>query len=190
MIKLSRNTIITGLIIVFAFNISCRKKSIRYLKKPIPLGSSVGVIFDVEKETAKNTILAKFMARGYNVKAVNASDLYSIKDVFDIKDLKRISLSGSAKNSLVSMERTINNIYKLHLYNFEVNKVKFLNELKTKWKIQYIILMDLKNWEGVSWGRAINLNTNELVWVENYPTVYGDDIDSVVDHFITSMSRK
>jgi len=39
-----------------------------------------------------------------------------------------------------------------------------------------------------SWGRAINLETFEIVWVENYPTRYNDTPEKIVDHFISTMS--
>jgi hypothetical protein len=122
--------------------------------------------------------------------AINASDFYSLKDVFDIKDMKKVSYKSKSRDSIISMERTINNIYKLHIYNFEANKAEILNELKTKWRVQYLILLDLKDWQDISWGRAINLNTYQLIWVENYPTSEIDNIETLTEHFIQSMSKR
>lgn len=165
------------------------KKNIRFLKTPLLPGSNIAVIVD-GKNSVKNAVLGRFMIKGYDVMAVNASDFYSLKDVFDIKDMKKVSYKSKPKDSIISMERTINNIYKLHIYNFEVNKAEILNELKTKWKVQYLVLLDLKDWKDISWGRAINLNTYQVIWIENYPTSEIDNIETVTDHFIQSMSKK
>ena len=159
------------------------------MKTPVPSGVNIAVIVEAQNNH-KNVILEKFLTKGYNVIAINASDFYSMENIFDINDIKKLSYKGKMGDSLVSMERTINNIYKLHVYNFEVNKAEFINELKTKLKVQYLILLDLNNWGGISWGRAINLNTYELIWVENYPTKHRDEIPDIVEHFIASMSGK
>ncbi len=170
--------------------ISCsNKKNIRFIQKPVLPGARIAVIID-GKNSVKNAILGRFMAKGYEVMAVNASDFYSLEDVFDIKDLKKVSYKSRAKDSIISMERTINNIYKLHIYNFEVNKAEIINELKTKWRVQYIVLLDLKDWSHISWGRAIDLNSYQLIWIENYPTSEIDNIETVTDHFIQSMSKR
>jgi hypothetical protein len=177
-------------LILIILTLSCsHKKNIRFLNKPVVPGSKVAIIVD-GKNSAKNAVLSRFMAKGYEVMAVNASDFYSLKDVFDIKDMKKISYKSKPKDSVISIERTINNIYKLHIYNFEVSKAEILNELKTKWRVQYIILLDLKDWQDISWGRAINLSTYQIVWIENYPTSDVDNIETVTDHFIQSMSKR
>ncbi len=40
----------------------------------------------------------------------------------------------------------------------------------------------------MSWGRIIDLKSYDIVWLENYPTRYSDDVDSIMDHFIKSMT--
>ncbi len=172
--------------IIFAFSCTT-KKAVKFLKKPIPTSAKIAVIID-SPENLKNVVLVQFLSRGYDVKAINASDFYSMKEIFDIKDLKRLSYKSKAENSLVSMERTYNNIYKLHIYNFELNKIEILNEIRKKLGVQYLVILDLKNWEDVCWGRAINLNNYEIVWIENYPTKPYDDIKTITENLITGMT--
>jgi hypothetical protein len=182
--------ILLTLLFVFVFLFSCTaKKSIKYLQKPISSNSKIGVIIDAPNNL-KNVVLMKFLKKGYNVKAINASDLYLMSDIFDITDLKKLSYNSGNSDSLVSMEKTYNGIYKMHVYNFELNKVEILNDIKKKWGIDYLILFDLKNWEKVSWGRAIDLNSYEIVWLENYPVAYTDNLETVLDHFIESINKK
>lgn len=190
MIQIIRYTAAAAVIAGLMATASCStKKSVKFMKTPVGSGVNIAVIVDA-KNDHKNVILEKFMTKGYNVIAINASDLYSMENIFDINDIKKLSYKGKLGDSLVSMEKTINNIYKLHVYNFEVNKAEFINEMRTKMRVQYLVLLDLKDWKSISWGRAINLSTYELVWVENYPTRYRDEIPDIVDHFIASMSGK
>ena len=165
------------------------KKALIYNGKQIPKGSPIAVIVD-SPENQKNAVLVKFLSRGFNVKAVNASDFYSMDEVFDIADMKKLSYNSDSERSLVAMERTYNNVYKLHVYNFEVNKAELLNELRTKWDVQYLVLLELKNWQKVSWARVIDLKTYDIMWIENYPTTSSDNIETVVDHFIDGMASK
>ena len=184
----NKKILISLLAMVVLLQSACSStKQISASKEKISPGSEIAIIVD-SRNNVKNAIMAKFMEKGYKVTAFNASDLYSMSDIFDIRDLKKVSYK--VPGGLASMEKTYNNIYKLHLYNFEINKATLLEEMKTKWGVQYLILVDLQNWEETSWARAINLRTYEIVWLENYPTQYGDDINSVMDHFIAKMSGK
>ncbi len=164
------------------------RKNLRHLVTPIPERAGIGIIVDAPN-SIKNAVLARFMARGFAVKAVNASDFYMLKDVYDIRDFRKVSYSARGEN-LLSLEKAINNLYKLHIYSFEVSKAESLAEMKNKWNVQYLILLDLKDWEDVSWGRAIDLRNNEVVWIDNYPTTYSDTLESVIDHFIQSMTKR
>lgn len=185
--KNNRIALILSLAVIF---FSCSKtKSIKYSRKRIPPKTSIAIIID-SPNNIKNVILAKFLKKGYNVKAINAADMYELSDIFDIKDLKKISYKGSAENSLLSMEKTYNNIYKLHIYNFEINKAELLSQIKSKWNVKYLILLDLKHWRDVCWARVIDLSSFEVIWLENYPTKYKDTLETVVDHFMASMVRK
>lgn len=171
--------------------LSCAsKKNIKFSKRKLPARSSVAIVYDGENNL-KNAVLVKFLSRGYRVLAFNSADLYRLSDVFDIKDLKKISYGVSADaGAVLSMQKSFNNIYKLHFYNYEINKAELLTELKNKWKVDYLIILDLKNWEKVSWGRLIDLQNYEVMWLENYPTKYSDNIETIVDHMINSMSGK
>ncbi len=171
--------------------ISCAtKRSVRVSRERVPQGASVAVIFD-GPNNIKNVVLSRFMNKGFRVKAFNASDLYGMSDVFDIKDMKRVSNVLPLKEgdqTLTSLNRAYDNIYKLHIYNFELSKAETLTEVRRKWNVNYLVLLDLKDWQDTSWGRAVNLENFELIWVENYPSQYKDDPATVVDHFISSMS--
>jgi len=174
-------------VMVFSLSSCNTKKAIKFRKKTIPANAEIAVIID-SPNNLKNVVLIKFLSRGYTVKAVNASDMYSFSDVFDIADLKKMSYNIKGENSLTAMEKTYNNAYKMHIYNFEVNKAELLNEIKTKWNVNYLVILCLKQWGKVSWGRAIDLNTYDVVWIDNYPTAYTDNLETLVDHFIESLS--
>ncbi len=181
--------VLTGMIVLF----SCSSKQpVRVLRQKVSPGSSVAVIVD-GPNNIKNVVLSRFMRYKYRVVAFNAADMYSMKDVFDISDFKKVSHTVAREGdgrSLASMERTFDNVYKLHVYNFEINKAETLREIRRNWNVNYLILLELKDWEEVSWGRAINLDTFELIWVENYPARYNDDPVTIVDHFIRSMTGR
>jgi hypothetical protein len=164
------------------------KKSVKYLKQKITPGSSIVIIVDCPTNI-QNVILTKFMSKDFKVKAFNASDLYTVKEVFDIKDFKKVAGSSSLNDidKLFSMQKTYDNIYKLNIYNYEINKAESLAEMKDKYNVKYLLLFDLKDWEHVSWGRLIDLNTYELAWVENYAVQYKDTLETVIDHFINSL---
>jgi hypothetical protein len=167
---------------------SCAGKSVKYLSRPIPLNSGVAVIIDAPQKI-KNAVFATFLSRGLSVKAVNASDFYSLNDVFDIRDFKKVSYVGQ-DSSFLSLEKTYNNLYKMHYYNFEVNKAEILADMRNKWNVQYLVLLELKPFPHTSWGRAIDLKTNDIVWIENYHTSGGDNVEAIVDRFINSMTGK
>lgn len=189
MIQTTRFTVVI-ILIAATYLLSCSgKRGIQVTAKKIAPNSSIAVIVD-HPNNIKNVIVAKFMSKGFRVKAFNVSDLYTLKDVFDISDFKKVSYNASLKddNSLLSMEKTYDNIYKLHVYNFEINKAQLLSEMKEKWKVRYLVLLDLKDWQEISWGRAIDLYTYEIIWIENYPARHSDTVETIVDHFIRSMS--
>ncbi len=176
--------------IILLFLFSCAtKKSVKFSKVNISSSSTIAVIIDCPNN-AKNVVLTQFMKKKFKVKAVNASDLYSLRDIYDIRDFKHVSYKSSLKDvqSLMSMEKTYDNLYKLHVYNFEANKAEILKEMKNKWDINYLIILDLKDWQSISWGRAIDLNTYELVWIENYATKYNDNVETIINHFISSIT--
>lgn len=169
--------------------ISCAtKKGIVARKSAINPGSRIVVIAN-HPNNIKNVIMARFMNKNYSVKIFNASDLYTIEDVYDIKDYKKVAYMQPLQNdNMVSFEKAVENIYKLHIYNYELSKAEALSDMHTKYGSQYLILMELKDWQKVSWARAIDLTNMEVVWIENYPAQYRDTLETVVDHFISSMS--
>ncbi len=186
----SSRFIILCVAVLAVLDISCAsRRAVRYNLYPLQPASSIAVIVD-SPNGIKNVVLAQFMKSGFRVKAFNAGDFYTLNDVYDLKDFKRISYYSGSDTSLISMEKSFNNIYKLHVYNFELNKAETLDEIRTKFNVNYLVLLDLKDWEQVSWGRAIDLRSQELIWIENYPTKYGDTVETVVNHFIDSMTKK
>lgn len=171
-----------------AGNACAPKKAIRYSKRPVPKDAGIAVIIDVP-EKIKNVVLTRFMETGFNLKAVAASDLYGMNAIYDIRDLKKVAYRSGGDSALISMEKTVSNIYKLHLYNYEINKAETLDEIKNRMNVQYLVIIELQDWEKVSWGRAIDLSTYEIVWLENYPTKYSDTIDTIIKYFIASMTK-
>ncbi len=169
--------------------VSCSaKKGLLYSKNKISPNAKIAVIID-SPNNIKNVVLVTFLKKGFNVKAFNAADLYTMKDVYDISDLKKISYNITDDN-VSTVEKTYDNIYKLHVYNFELSKAEFLKQIKTEWDVEYIVLLDLKEWEKVSWARVINLKTFEIDFIENYPTGYTDNIETITEHFIASITGK
>lgn len=176
------------LILLMAFSSCSARKSMMYSNSKVPSGSKVAVIID-SPNNIKNVILISFMKKGFQVKAFNAADLYTMKDVYDISDLKKLSYD-IADDTVSTVEKTYDNIYKLHIYNFELNKAEFLKQIRAAWDVDYLILLDYSEWEKVSWARVINLKTYDIDFVENYATTYTDNVETITDHFISSISGK
>ena len=164
------------------------KKGILHSNAKIPVSSKIGIIID-SPNNLKNVVLALFMKRGYQVTAINASDLYTFKDVYDIADMKKLSYD-MADDTVPTVEKTYENMYKLHIYNFELNKIQFLRQIRDEWRVEYLIILDYKDWEKVSWARVINLRTFEIDFIENYPTAYTDNIETITNHFINGISGR
>lgn len=178
------------LILILSVTLSAcsSKKGLLFSKSKIPSNSKIAVVID-SPNNLKNVVIASFMEKGFKVKAFNASDLYTMKDVYDISDLKKISYN-IADDNVSTVEKTYDNIYKLHVYNFELNKAEFLKQIRNEWDVEYIVLLDLKEWEKVSWARVINLNTFEIDFIENYPTSFTDNIETITNHFITNITGR
>jgi len=177
------------LILTSIFLVSCStKKGLVYSSGKLSTNSKIAVIVD-SQNNIKNAVLISFLKQGFRVKAFNSSDLYTMKDVYDISDLKKISYNISEDN-VSTVQKTYDNIYKLHVYNFELNKAEYLKQIRAEWDVEYIILLDLKVWEKVSWARVINLKTFEIDFVENYPTAYNDNIETITEHFIKNITGK
>lgn len=174
---------------VAVFSCSTQEGS-RFSSKPLPQRANVAIIIDGPNKV-RNFILGKFMENGFNVKAVNASDLLSPSDVYDIRDFKKSAdESFPADSTIQDLEKAYSNIFKLHVYNYELHKAEILSKIRTTFDVQYLVLLNLSDWQEVSWGRVIDLRTFELIWVENYPTKYEDTLDSVIDHLIESATSR
>lgn len=187
----SKNFVIRLFIVLLAaiYASSCSsKKGLVYSSSKLPSNSKIAVIIDYPNNL-KNVVLVSFLKQGFRVKAFNASDLYTMKDVYDISDLKKVSYNINEEN-VSTLEKTYDNIYKLHIYNFELNKAEFLKQIRNEWDVEYLLLIELKEWEKVSWARVVNLRTFEIDFVENYPTKYNDNIETIVSHFIANITGK
>lgn len=177
------------LTLVVLYTASCStKKGLVYTANKIPSNAKIAVVIDYPN-SLKNVVLVSFLKQGFRVKAFNASDLYTMKDVYDISDLKKLSYNLDEQN-VSTVEKTYDNIYKLHIYNFELNKAEFLKQIRSEWDVEYLLILELKEWERVSWARVINLKTLEIDFVENYPTGYNDNIETIISHFINNISGK
>jgi len=189
MTPLKHITKINSIILAIILLSSCSyKKGLIYSSTKISSNSKIGVIIDSENNL-KNAVLITFLKHGFKVKAVNSSDLYTMKDVYDISDMKKLSYN-LADVEVSTVQKTYDNIYKLHIYNFELNKAEYLKQIRSEWDVEYLVLLDLKEWEKVSWVRVINLKTFEIDFIENYPTAYNDNIQTITEHFIKNITGK
>jgi hypothetical protein len=179
---------------VFIASIGCaEKRAYKFVKQPVPKGATIGIIIDSENGV-KNAVMAKFLEKGFKVKAINASDLYTLSDAFTVKDFKKIAYDeseivlGNTGDAINSVQKSYDSIYKLHIYSYETHKAEMLSEMKIKWGVKFLIVLDLRDWQSVSWARSIDLDTFEVLAIENYPTKYSDNLEGVVDHFIDSLT--
>jgi hypothetical protein len=155
-------------------------------QKAVAGGSTVAIVIDAPNKI-KNVVLGKFIQKGFSVKAVTSADFYMLDDYLTVADFKTIG--GSSK--IGELDRQIaDSLFKMNYYSYESSKADVLNDIKTKWGVRYLVLLEMQDWENTAWGRAIDLNSMELVWVENYPPKFNDSIESVTEHFMDSMSKK
>ncbi len=115
---------------------------------------SVAVVID-SSNAIKNVVVTRFMRQGFKVAAVNLADYYSMKDMYDIRDYKKVSFiasEGENAGASKTLDRALDNLHKLHFYNYEISKIQSMKEIREKTGVRYLVLLDLKNWEDVSWG--------------------------------------
>jgi hypothetical protein len=134
------------------------------------------------------------MRAGYDVKAFNATDFYTTDDVLDVRSLKKTAFVTNLfdpKNSqrqVAVADKVFENIYKLHIFNFENLKLEMLQALQKKLGIRYVILLSLVRWDaGYTWARVIKLDNMQLVYVQNYKASRKDDLKSVLGNIIKIM---
>lgn len=182
-----------AMLFISAIGYSCKSsEDYYYLKKPIPAKSKVAVFIQGNNQI-KNAVFIEFMQAGYQVKAVNASDFYTNKEVFDIKDFQRVAYianikANSTQNTATLFDKMFNNLYKLHIYNFENSKAEIIRTMRNEWKIDYIILLSMNGWQnGYSWARAIDLETMDLIYVHNYPAEKSDSYQSIIRKMIKTI---
>ena len=76
------------------------------------------------------------------------------------------------------------------MYNFELNKAETLQQIRSAWDVDYLIVLDLKDWEHVSWARVVNLRTLDIEYIENYPTKYNDNVETIIAHFAKNITGR
>ncbi len=181
--KFTKNIILITVIPFFMLSCST-KKGLIHTSAKLPSQAKVGIVID-SPNNLKNAVLVTFMNEGFRVKAFNASDLYSMEDIYDIKDMKKISykIKDKKASEVSAFEKAYDNIYKLHFYNYELNKASTLQQIRSNWDVDFLIVLDLKDWENISWARVINLRTLDIEFIENYPTKYNDNIETIITHF-------
>ena len=177
---------------LMAFAACQTQKEAYYIKSPIPKQVRLAVLIKGKNEI-KNAAYIEFLNAGYNLQGLNASDFYTIADVFDIKSYKK-SVKAAAlrkkdtKFTATLLDRAFDSIYKLHIYNFENSKADYIREMAKRWQIDYIVLISMKDWKkGYSWIRAINVNTLELTYVHNYRAGHSDSYQSILKRMIDTM---
>ncbi len=175
---------------------ACRSTRNNYvIREPIPKNSNIAVLIEGENDL-KNAVFMEFMRGGYEVKAFNATDFYTTDDVLDVKSLKKTAFVTNLfdpKNSqrqVAVADKVFENIYKLHLFNFENLKAEMLQSLQKRLGIRYVILLSLSRWDaGYTWARAIKLDNMQLVFVQNLNVSRKDDVKSVVASMIDIMQK-
>jgi len=176
--------------------LGCRSGQSTYvIKESIPKNSNVAILIEGENDL-KNAVFMQFMSAGYSVKAFNASDFYATDDVLDVKAIKKTAFVANlfhprnSQRQVAVADKVFENIYKLHIFNFENLKAEMLQSLKTKLNVRYMVLLSLSRWDqGYSWARAIKLDNMDLVFVQNYKATRKDDLKSVVAQMIDIMQK-
>jgi len=176
--------------------LGCRSAQEKYnIREAVPKGSNVAILVEGSNDI-KNAVFMEFMKAGYTVKAFNASDFYSVDDTLDVKDLKKNAFvtnlfdPKNPQRSVAVAEKVFENIYKLHIFNFENLKAEMLQSLQKKLGIKYVILLSFSNWDsGYSWGRAIKIDTMDVVYVHNYTTARADTYQSVANRMIEVLQK-
>ena len=183
-------------IILFTASCTSTQKGGSFVQRTVPAGSSIGVIVD-GSNPMKNMITMRFMAKGYNVKAINANDIYTMKDYFNISDFKYLAyneqlpvVGENGDQPITSAQKSFDSIFKLHVYNYELNKAETLRSIRDRWDVRYLIILEMADWEKYSWGRAIDLSTMDIIWVQNHPTSYNDTAEAITDKFISVLSGR
>jgi hypothetical protein len=187
------NTLV-AVVAIIALLAGCRSAVNNYvIKEAIPRNSSVAVLVEGENDF-KNAVFMEFMRAGYDVKAFNATDFYTTDDVLDVRSLKKTAFVTNLfdpKNSqrqVAVADKVFENIYKLHIFNFENLKLEMLQALQKKLGIRYVILLSLVRWDaGYTWARVIKLDNMQLVYVQNYKASRKDDLKSVLGNIIKIM---
>jgi hypothetical protein len=176
--------------------LSCRSTQERFvITERIPRGSNIAVLVEGGNDI-KNVVFMEFMNAGYAVKAFNATDFYAVDDVIDVKDLKKQAFVANIydpknpQRSAVVSEKIFENIYKLHIFNFENLKAEMLQNLQRKLGIRYVVILSFAHWDaGYSWARVIKLDNMEVVYVHNYPTHRKDSYQTVSNKMISIMQN-
>lgn len=180
--------------IIFLSYLNCRSGSNTVVvKEAIPKNASIAVLVEGENDF-KNAVFMEFMKGGYDVKAFNATDFYSTEDVLGVHSFKKtafISTLFDPKNSqkqVDTADKVFENIYKLHIFNFENLKMEMLQNLKKKMGIKYVVVLSLVRWDtGNSWVRVVKLENMQLVYVQNLKVQRKDDLKSVIGTIVGSM---
>lgn len=192
---MTKKSIFAALLVTLAMmQPGCRSTANKYvIKEAIPKNAPIALLVEGENDF-KNAVFMEFMRSGYDVKAFNATDFYTTDDVLDVKSLKKTAFvtnlfdPKNAQRQVAVADKVFENIYKLHIFNFENLKLEMLQALQKKLGIRYVILLSLSRWDtGYTWARVIKLDTMQLVYVQNYHVGRKDDLKSVLGTMISTM---
>lgn len=143
--------------------ISCESRNIRHNVRGLPKGAAIAVILNASEGYIEraNTL---FTISGYSVRAIS---------IFKDED------AGSSKHSA--------GLFRLDVYNSEITKAANLRNVKSNLKADYLIILEL-GMAKMNWARAIDLRTNEIICMSNYSPGLGENIETVINYFILSMT--
>lgn len=187
--------ILTALFVCL-FVLNCKSTRSNYVvKESIPKNSNIAILVEGENDL-KNAVFMEFMKAGYTVKAFNATDFYTTDDVLDVRSIKKTAFvtnlfhPRNSQRQVAVADKVFENIYKLHIFNFENLKAEMLQALKKNLGARYVVLLSLSRWgQGYSWVRVIKLDNMDVVFVQNYQASRKDDLNSVVAQMIELMQK-
>jgi hypothetical protein len=171
----------------------------------LPKGSPVGIITNVEGRDL-NSIYLKFLQEGYPVHAVQAQTPYNSIDEEQLARYKHIYTKRTSYDIATDRKSVnflygtwtgkryderleyIRSVYKLYDLNYESTKDQILKKITDRYQIKYLIIISFDKSKKSAWIRCINLQKNELVWMQS--GIEGDDVEGITGEIISSFQRE
>ena len=144
------------------FLVSCGSQNIRHNARLLPKGAAIAIILNASEEYAEKTHTL-FVLSGFSVKAIS---------VF--------------KEEQAYLSEHLDGLFRLDIYNSEIAKAANLRTVRDNLNADYLVILEFKKTK-MNWGRVIDLHTNEIIFIANYTSSTGGDVEPVINYFILSM---